>query len=318
MSRPFVGDRTPKDAVVGIASNRADPKIESGENLPCLFQMESPSSVNMLIDSKDRTNGNDARFQVDLKYRLPRPRYVTLKKVIIPKIPNVTSLNNGIRINHEKGLTDTFYIPPGIYNTTDLANTLTAVINAAFAAVGILDTVTTTYSVITRSFSIQSVSPFYFFIIDTSTFILRGEFLVPFASQPITDVPSSSVVYSGIAGMLYTRYLTISSDSLTQNSFSSSILSRVGQPNNIIGLVDIADIYTADDFDVSKPFTSLYRTLDVDGPKLSVMTGARTLNSNIDITITDGYGYCLEEALNLGPPFPENKLGLVLMFIIDF
>ena len=299
---------------VNLVNNRDDPLIDSGQRLPHLLQAESPSSSILLIDSDDRIKGTCNEYTVALRSRLTRTRYLRLVKATVPKLNNITEMNNQFRIVHALGTTGTITLPTGLYSTGDLANRLTASINQAYLSAGIADVVAVTYSLISRSFTITSTLAQAFFIDEASTFIIRGRHLAPFESQPITDVPSKTSVLSGVSGMLYTRYLTISSDALTQNAFSSSILSASNQPSNLIGIIDLASIYTSEDF-ASTRHSPLYDVVPVDGAHVQLLSGQFSMNSLIDIRVTDGYSISLDYALG---PSPLNQIGLVLMFEVDF
>lgn len=303
---------------VQLISNRTDDKLEKGQVLPYLVQTEEGSSISVLVDSKDRISGSASDFRASFRHRVPRVRYIELQKCILPKIPNVNPNNYSIQIKHDLGTTQIFNLPTGIYNTTTLANQLTSSINAQFVIDGIADTVTCTYDPNTRTFSISSVGGDNFFIVDSCSFITYGQWLAPFESQPISDAPSKTVIYSGIASMLYTRYITVASQALNSFSYGSSVTSRASQPTRMVGVVDLCDIYTAADFDISVPYSGVYKTLSVDGCRLSVANSQRSLVEEVDISVQDEYGLVLDTALSLGAPYPANKLGLVFIFDCSF
>ena len=303
-------------STVQVLPNRREHSIQTGASLPPLFQVESGNSVTLMVDSKDRKFGTEANFIVDLGYRLAAPRYLHLQKITIPKIPNVTPLNNQIQIKHALGTTAVFTIPPGIYNTTTLANALTAAINAGFAAVPIVDTVTTTYDPTSRTFLISSVGFEYWFFVDTCSFITRGKVLCGFTGYPVATAVSISTQYSGIAGMLYCRYLSVSSRSVCTYAEASSASSTTILPGSVIGLVDMAGIYTSEDFDVGVQFSGVYKTLNVDGPNIQQLSSDQTLRQDLDFMIVDSYGSVLDDVLNLGAPYGPNTLGISLLMKI--
>jgi hypothetical protein len=237
-----------------------------------------------------------------------------LEKVVIPKIPNVNPNNNTMQIKHVLGTTASFDIPPGIYNTTTLSNEMTNAINDAFVAAGIADTVTVVYDPMTRTFSIASVNVLAFFIVNTCTFITRGKWLTPFESEPLANVPSKTTVYSGLSSMLYSRYLTIASNTINQYAFGTSATTTPIQPVNLIAIINLCEIYTDADFDVSVPFTAVFRTLPADGCRVSIMNSQRSMFDEVDILIQDEYGIVLENALDLGAPYPTSSIGMVLSF----
>lgn len=299
---------------VSLVSNRTSSDIDKGLALPYLMQVESGSSVSVLVDSKDRISGTPSNFRASLRSRLPRVRYIKLKSVVLPKIPNVNPNNYSLQIKHDLGTTAVFNLPTGIYSTTSLSNELTNAINAAFVASSIADTVTVVYNQNTRTFSIASVGLHNFFIVNTCSFITRGQWLAPFESEPITNVPSKSTIYSGISSMLYSRYVTISSQAVNQYSFASSVTSRATQPNQLLGIVNICEIYSDADFDVSIPYTAVFKTLPADGCKISVMNTQRSLFSELDLSVYDEYGTLLDDSFTLGSPYPTSVLGMVFMF----
>ena len=301
-------------SLVVLASNRKDEGIEKGLALPYLIQTEGGSSVAVLIDSKDRISGTPSNFRASFRTRIPRVRYLQLEKVVIPKIPNVNPNNNTMQIKHVLGTTASFDIPPGIYNTTTLSNEMTNAINDAFVAAGIADTVTVVYDPMTRTFSIASVNVLAFFIVNTCTFITRGKWLTPFESEPLANVPSKTTVYSGLSSMLYSRYLTIASNTINQYAFGTSATTTPIQPVNLIAIINLCEIYTDADFDVSVPFTAVFRTLPADGCRVSIMNSQRSMFDEVDILIQDEYGIVLENALDLGAPYPTSSIGMVLSF----
>lgn len=303
---------------VTLTTNRTNQNIDKGLELPYLMQVETGSSVTVLVDSKDRISGTPSNFRASLRSRIPRVRYLQLAKSIIPKIPNVNPNNYSIQIKHALGTTAVFNLPTGIYNPTTLSNELTNAINDAFVAAAIADTVTTVYDPNTRTFSIASVGLQNFFIVNTCSFITRGQWLAPFESDALASVPSKATIYSGIASMLYSRYLTVASQAANQYSFASSITSRPSQPTQLLGIIDLCEIYTDADFDVSIPYTSVYKTLAVDGCVVSVMNTQRSLFEEIDIAIADEYGTNLDESLVLGAQYPTSILGFVFIFTCSF
>ena len=221
---------------VSIISNRTNERLEQGYEKPCLFTVEFGDSVNVLIDGKDAINGSDNpfNFTVDLRTNLYRVRNIKVSKCIIPKINNITPFNNSIQIKHALGTTSVFTLQPAFYNTTTLSNELTTKINAQFVIDGIVDTVTTTYDPITKTFSISSVGGNNMFIVDTSTFYLYGKYCCAFPAEPVANAPSSSVIYGSMAGMIYTRYLTVHSEQLNYYSFGDSLTSDSQQGQDII------------------------------------------------------------------------------------
>lgn len=291
---------------VEIAPNRAMPGLLDGHVLPPLVQSETPSSVTLVVDSSKRYYGNDGAFRVKLYYNIPRPRYLQLKNMVFPKLPNVTNMNNTISINHN-GNDYTFTIPVGMYNTTSMCNALTLAFNSAL---GLNDSVTTTYSQLTRNFTISSVGGIDWYFTNCS-FIERGTSLCGFSVGTFPGAPSWS---SGVAGMLYTRYLVVCSNTLCQYNYATSLISGTNQFTNVIGIVDLAGMYDVYDFDVSVPYSGIYKNIDVNGPYLALMNSERILKSELDFEIYDSYGSPLNDTLT---SVGINTLGVSLIMNIS-
>jgi hypothetical protein len=278
--------------------------------------------VNILIDGKDSiTPPTDTPFSftVDLTANLYRGRSIQALKAIIPKINNVNPYNNTFVIKHDLGTTGNIVLQPAFYNTTSLANELTAKINAAFVAAAIADTVTTAFDSITKTFSITSVGANNFFIVDSGSFITRGRFLAPFESEPLANAPSKSTIYSAQAAMLYTRYITMHSQELNQYAFADSLTSDFAQQTNVIGILDVSNIYDPEDFDAGVPFAGSYKSIVMkDAPQINVVNSQRNMHCVFKVFALDEYGTDLQEIMNLGAPYPANTLGLTLWFSVRF
>jgi hypothetical protein len=290
---------------------------------PPLMSVEENSKALLLVDSSDRVAGTSPfDFSVDLLSSLPRVRYLTLKKITLPQVNNIHSGNNSLRIKSSLGTTNIITLDPGFYNTSTLANELTSKINAQFVVDAIADTVTTVFDPIQRNFSISSVGGNNMFIIgdDSTTLIQYGEHLVPFESEPEANVPSSSVIYSGVAAMLPSRYFLITSSALTKNQYQRSIISSsTRQLGNLIAVVDLCNLYTPQDFDIGVPYTGVYQTVDVDGTRLSLMNSQDGLERLIDFQILDGYKRDVASFYNLQAPAPTTtKLSVVMNFEISY
>jgi len=288
---------------------------------PPLMSIEENSTSPMLIDSSDRISGDQFNFTCDLGSAVNRVRYVVLRSIMVPKISNCHLGNNSFSIKHQAIITGPINIPVGFYNTTTISNALTQVINAAFVSSGVVDTVTTSFDSLTRSFSISSVGGLNFFIIsdDGLNLITYGKHFIPFASEPSANVPSSPIVYSSTASMLPTRYFILQSRSLFQWQYGRSIISSTDvQVSNAFAIIDLANMYTGDDFSISIPYTGIYTSINVDGDRMSSLNHTNILNRFIDISIKDGWKRDVSTFYALPSPRPESPLGLVLNFKVTF
>ena len=308
--------------LVRILTNRKDEDIETGMSKPPLFCMEEPDSVNILIDGKDSVVlGDDPfNFTIDLRTTLYRARSAKVGKCIIPLINNITPFNNQLQIKHADGFTTAvFSLTPAFYNTTTLSNEITSKINAAYVTAGITDTVTTTFDPITKTFSISSVNSEAFFIVDSCSFITKGKYCAPFESEAVANTPSKTTIYSSMAGMIYTRFLTVHSNQLNYYSYGSSLTSDSQQGQNIIAILDCCSIYNEADFDVGVPFGGNFATIETpSAPQMNVVNSQKNLFSRIDIRVKDEYGNSLQDVMNLGSPYPDNTLGISLWLEVRF
>ena len=309
-------------ALVRILTNRKDDDIETGVSKPPLFCVEEPDSVNILIDGKDALTQTDDpfNFTIDLRTTLYRARSVRVGKCIVPLINNITPFNNQLQIKHADGVTtQVFSLTPAFYNTTTLANELTSKINAQYVIDGITDTVTTSFDAVTKTFSIQSVNAEAFFIVDSCSFITRGKYCAPFESEAVANAPSKTTIYSSMAGLLYTRFVTVHSNQLNYYSYGASLTSDPQQGQNIIAILDVCSIYDDSDFDVSVPFAGNFATIETpSAPQLNVVNSQKNLFSRIDISVRDEYGQPLQDVMNLGSPYPNNTLGISLWLEVRF
>lgn len=288
--------------------------------LPPLVSVEKNSRSTLLIDSSDRLSGNSFDFVCDLQSNVPRARYVRLKKVIVPKLNNVNAGNNTFRIKHAGGTTGVITLTPGLYNTTTIANELTTQINAAFVAAAIVDTVTVSFNTITRAFTITSVGANNMFIIDDGDLITFGQYLIPFESEPEANAPSASVIYSGVAAMLSCRYFIITSQGMTKYQYGRSIISSsTRQTSDVVGIIDVSDVYVWADWDVGVPFKGVYSTLEVEGEPISVMNSQDQMERYLDFKILDGFKRDIGTLYNLTAPYPTTTtLSIVMVFEIIF
>lgn len=307
---------------VALMSNRQRNGIEEGVEQPTLICSEGPSSNSFVIDSSDRLTGNLSEFIVDMGYQLVKSRYIELKRVIVPKLPNITQYNNTIKMRSEFGggtTTANFTIQPGFYNTTSLSNALVSAINTAFATAGIIDTVTVAFDPITRTFSLQSVNAIALAFDETCSFIVYGKSLVPFESQDISGAATKTTLLSSSAGMLYTRYITVSSDALTQYSIGNGIMSSSKQPPSIIGVIDLIDLYDENDWDITTVYSGIYRAVELtNSPRLFVANSSRSLPRQIDVSVRDMYGNSIHEAMQLGGSYPVDNSSITLLFELYF
>ena len=311
--------------IIKLYSNRKDEAIETGSDKPPLFCSEDPTSCILLVDSDDRRLSIDTPFKfcVSTGVNLFRPRSIKLSKAILPKINNITPFNNQMQIFHSDlggTITAVYNLQPAFYNTTTLANEITQKTNAAFLAAGITDTITTSFDSVTKTFSISSVNVEAFYIVNNCSFIERGRYCAPFKSEAIGSIPSTTTIYTSMAGMLYTRSVSIHSLELCAYAYAQSLATNTLLGNNIVAIIDIAAINSPEDFDVSIPFSGNFSSIDtsLSASQINVTNSQKNLYSNITFEVKDEYGENLQDVMNLGGNYPANSLGITMWFLVRF
>jgi hypothetical protein len=329
MSRNYVPNpKTLPVTYTKLVSNQNDEDIQTGRTKPTLITAESPQSIQLVVDGKTRLGQNEtpSSFRVSMNSNLFRARMARVSKVVIPKPPNVTQFNNRIVFTVWDTVTTqplTFFanLPVGFYDTTSLANALAAAMNAVASVVPFSFSVN--FISISRNFEVVSSTSDKFYFHSECPFIARGLFLMNLPSFPAGSDPNvvgTPTVTGGIAGMVYTRYAIISSESMNQYSFSDSRSTTLLQKTDVICIVDLTSLYTPEDFDQGSQYGgALYSTIDTpEAPHIMVTNPQRNMNDKIDIRVQDEYGSDYNDLLELGAPSPPNSLGISLWMEVTF
>lgn len=297
---------------VTIVSNTDKENIQTGRDRLPQFVMESTQSVNFLIDSKDRLNigeSNPFNFTIDLRSNLFRARLATVQKVTFPKINNVNPRNNTIIFSVFEAAVGnatniTAILQPGLYNTNTLSNEISSKLNYELGLIGgYTDTFTVFYEDSIGTFIIEMVGGNTTFIIHNNcSFIIRGKNLCGFSGVD-SSTPTGNYyqkLRSGVAGMIYTRFVTFHSAALNQYSYGESRTSDPKQGSDLIAIIDITNAYTPDDYNIGVVYSGTYWTLDTpEAPNLSILNPQRNIQSLIDIQVRDEYGLNLNEAMQV-------------------
>lgn len=311
---------------VHLISNQEDENIITGRRKPYLVTSEEPQSISLVIDGKTRSsNMNPFDFRVSMNSNLYRSRMARVSRVVIPKPPNVTVFNNQLSFTQFDGVSTSSFsisLQPAFYNTTTFSNELAARLTEAAGGdnvyVVVYDSVTRTFRVTYTNLGISRL----FFFHSESSFIVRGDFFAPFPSFPsASDVLTvgTGSLSSGAAGMLYTRYAIISSESFNQFSFSDSRATTLLLRGNIICIVDMTSIYTPEDYDIGIPFSGIFASVETaEAPHIMVANSQRNMDHTIDIYVQDEYGEPFNDVMYLGSSYPANSLGVSLWMEVTF
>lgn len=296
---------------VKIISNAVDEDFQTGRTKAPVFTLEDPQSVNILLDSKNRLDKttNPFDFVSSINSNLFRSRFFRVRKVVIPKPPNVTIHNNSLTITWGPGNTvTTVLIPVGFYNTLTIANTIQSLISTATATPGW----TCIFYPSTRTFTLKAPGAILFFFNADSSFIRYGESFMAFTGVPVggtTAINGQNGWSGGVASMLYTRYIIVCSISLNNYSIADSRTNDRFINEDIIAITDLTDIYSEGDWAVGTPFAGGYSTvLTAEAPNVSLRNPQRNLAPEIDLYVLDEYGFSFNDCFDLGPPLPPDNI----------
>jgi hypothetical protein len=276
-----------------------------------------------LVDSKDRISGDSFNFMVDCVVPL-RALDITVNSVCIPKIPNVNAVNNTFSIwtqNLGSGHTGstgptlmTGTLPVGFYNQTTLQTNLKVALDAAAVSAGVTDTYTVSYNTFNKTIAVTSNAGNRWYWDSSSPFIVYGHYFTGFVGAPagsnmltvgkITD-------YSGIIGLIYSRYVKIKSNRLIGNAKEKSRTSSA--QTNIIAVASLVDQTIEGDYSVSNVFNGSLILCPVSNSSchLNVAYFMKELNT-IDFQLTDEYDLPLDRSMNYGDPYDNTRFDVMI------
>lgn len=264
--------------------------------------MQEPSSALLIIDGRQRIAGTPNNFVVDLKGQIEGVNHVRLVRAIAPKLPTINSKNDTIALKVDNGgiiWGPVTQLNHGYYNQVSFINEL----QRAFIQLGNQSNVSFKigYDPRDTSITIQCNGGHKFFFVDSCSFIRYGINVAHFASFPFSSTVSvvgSVDQHSSHVGMIYSRYMVVTSDALTQNEIASS---RGGYftNQNLIGCISLTKHY---DYNTEGRFDGTFMTEDVelDTPLIRFYkTGREPLPSQIDLRIKDEFGFDIDEVLDI-------------------
>lgn len=311
---------------VKFVSNATDEDFQTGRTKPTVVTVEQPTTINILVDSKDRldkdvTNPNftASNFRVTLNSNLFRSRFLRVRKVILARPFNVTIHNNHMIL--KESLADSEFsidLPPGFYNTQTFANTLAALLNAASPNASVYSIV---FNSVGSDFIITS-NPEPFFIETECEFITFGHNFVPFESFPAISTVAAvglNSVTSGVSSMIYTRYVYLCSEAFNSWSYADSKSSNIKAPGNIIAIVECTQMYNTLEFELGRPIVSKVFTVEtLEAPMISVRNPQRNLSSEADVSLFDEYGFELNKCYQLFDHVEPTQSGFAFWLEVTF
>jgi len=271
-----------------------DNDLVSGRFPPQRIRNESTDSINIVIRSEDRNYGNDFDFQVDLLTISAHVRKIQLAKCILPLLPQINVHNKTVTVTHVDG-TVTFDLVEGYYSVQSLVNMMQDKFLTAWLSLDPLNLVTVNYNIDRRSILIIDDNAENWYIHTECPFNRFARNVVKFPTLPAGSPTSTFQSESTSLGMIYSRYVIITSERLTEDQKAYSVISNLG-PKNIVAVLDIASKYNEHQFAVTSSFPGtdvVIDTLDY-APKINVLNRNKALKV-IDFQLIDEFGFNLND-----------------------
>jgi len=279
-----------------------DSNMVSGRFPPQRIKSEDTDSCNLLVRSEDRFNGNSFDFQVDLLTSTSHIRKIALSKIITPLCPQINNFNKSITVVHQDG-DITFDLVEGFYSVQSLSNMMQDTFLTAWQTLDATNSVTVNYDIERRSISIIDDNGEDFYIVTGCPFDRFARNVVRFETQPQGSPLSTSSLESSSLGMIYSRFLLLTSSRLTEDQKSFSVVSAIG-PSNIVAIIDIASKYSESQFAVSTSFPGTEFVIDTLGyaPRINLLNRNKALKV-IDFQLLDEFGNNLNDISDGSFPF---------------
>jgi hypothetical protein len=266
-------------------------------------------------------------YRTSIHNNLFRARLCSVTKVIMPRPPNVTKNNNVVAWRRSSAGGSMPYVSlavtlsPGYYDASSMCNLLAdSMQNADPSHAYSCQFEATTQNFVVTCNSVLPATNEAFYFIDTCSFIQRGKFNASFAGHPDNLDPTAvgaAVQVSGVAGLLYTRYVIVSSERLCQYSYCDSRVSTSTLSNNIIAVVEMTEAW--EHGAVSPVAQGMLHTFRTDhSPVIMITNPQKNLDHNIDVYVQDEYGYPLDDAFDLGVSAGPNCLGISVWMNVSF
>ena len=272
-----------------------DNDLVSGKFPPQRVKTEEQDSVNMLVRSENRIYGTNYNFQIDLQTSTAHIRKMTLSKVGIPLLPQINEKNKSVTVTHTNG-TVTFNLIEGYYSVQSLVNMMQAQFLAAWQSLDATNLVTISYNIEKRTIRITDDNGENFYIHSESNFARYGFNVVRFPTLPAgSPLPIGSTLISNSLGMIYSRFILLTSSRMTEDQKSYSIVSGSG-PQNIVAIIDLASHYKSEQFTVSSSFPGTDVVIDTHdySPRINVLNRNKSFKV-MDFQLIDEFGFCLDE-----------------------
>jgi len=275
---------------VYLEAAQEDQNMTTGKYPPQRIMTEPQDTSTMLIRSDDRTYGDDFDFQIDILTSTSGVRKIQLAKCIFPLLPQVNVHNKSITVTHDDG-TVTFDLVDGFYSMQSYINMMQNEFTIAWQSLDVTNAVTISYDIDRRTVSIIDDNAENFYIHTDCPFDRYSRNVVKFPSEPSGSIPSTSSIESLSLGMIYSRYVLLKSNRLTQDQKSFSVVSKNGA-SDIVAVIDLASQYDTDQFSVSSSFPGTFKPIDTldYSPRINTVNRFKSFKV-MDFQFVDEFGF---------------------------
>jgi hypothetical protein len=271
-----------------------DKNMVGGVYPPQRIKTEDQDSINVLIRSEDRNYGNDFKFTVNLLTSTAHIRKLSLAKIGMPLLPQINEHDKNVIVTHVDG-TVSFDLVEGYYSIQSFINMLQQEFENAFKSLDVTNNVVVSYDIEKRSITITDLNSEAFYIHTECNFNRYGRNVVKFNTLPAGSALPITFSYNSVSvGMIYSRFVVLSSSRLTEDQKTYSVVSNQG-PSDIISIIDIASAYDSDQFTVNSSFPGTDVIINTLGysPRINVLNRNKSLKV-MDFTLTDEFNFGLD------------------------
>ena len=328
------------DFTVNMQSNlfRARTASVSRAIIPKMFNVTSKNNV--------------IEWRYDVRPDLVTPQMRKLTSTLIPGFYDTARLCSEMMYHMNRSL------------KIDIIDNVPTLSPASSNLTCVFDAETNTFKtnlIITQSLPIVTQYNAHHYYLEGCSFIARGKNLAPFPGYPdfgptalpwpagtSPTLPLGSqypynltngenqlrnfIMHSGVAGMVYTRYITLHSKAVNQFSYGETRTSKVGFQSNVIAVFDVANVQV----DPNRFLGTYIPSAEPDAPILSIINPQKQFQKFLDFQVRDEYGFLLDEifqgpvsgalSYEVDPKFPSaqtldvdpNTLGITFWLNITF
>lgn len=270
----------------------------NGKIRPQRVMLMKPDTAIIQVDSRLRKTGNDFDFLIDFLQSNASFRQIRLKRVMMPILPQINAANRQLTIRI--GAIHTIDLPIGYYTPETFADMLNEQLGTLFVGEG--KTVKVDYSPVTREITIDGMGS-QFGIFDTCNYALYARSVCDFPTIAPSDPLTTDFITSKSMGMVFTRYVTISSSEMLRNQRGTSLIAGRGGVS-LIGVIDVIGKYNVEQWAPQQLFPGTSASFKVDSSPIVNLRDSESVPRVIDFQFRDEYGFTLDRIGLLTPEYP--------------